>query len=40
VNDKPVLNMQCGPAISKNPVIGFRVKDARPGDRLVGGLGG
>jgi sulfur-oxidizing protein SoxZ len=35
LNDKPVLNMQCGPAISKNPVIGFRIKDAKPGDKLV-----
>jgi sulfur-oxidizing protein SoxZ len=35
VNDKPVLDMQCGPAISKNPVFGFRVKGAKPGDKLV-----
>ncbi len=35
LNDRPVLNMQCGPAISKNPVVGFRVKGARAGDRLV-----
>jgi sulfur-oxidizing protein SoxZ len=27
--------MQCGPAISKNPVFGFRVKGAKPGDKLV-----
>ena len=35
LNDKPVLDMQCGPAISKNPVFGFRVKGAKPGDKLV-----
>ena len=35
VNDRPVLNMQCGPAISRNPMFAFRVKDARPGDRVV-----
>ncbi len=35
INDRPVLNMQCGPAISKNPVFGFRVRDAKTGDKLV-----
>ena len=35
INDKPVLNLQCGPAISKNPMFGFRVKGAKAGDRLV-----
>ena len=35
VNDKPVLNVQCGPAISKNPMFGFRVKGAKAGDKLV-----
>lgn len=35
INDKPVLNVQCGPAISKNPMFGFRVKGARAGDKLV-----
>lgn len=35
LNDRTVLSMQCGPAISKNPVIGFRVRDAKPGDRLA-----
>ncbi|MCZ7654236.1 MAG: thiosulfate oxidation carrier complex protein SoxZ [Rhodocyclaceae bacterium] len=35
INDKPVLNLQCGPAISKNPVFGFRVKGAKSGDKLV-----
>jgi len=35
INDKPVLNMQCGPAISKNPMFGFRVKEAKSGDKLA-----
>lgn len=35
INDKPVLNLQCGPAISKNPMFGFRVKGARAGDKLA-----
>ena len=35
INDKPVLNVQCGPAISKNPMFGFRVKGAKAGDKLV-----
>lgn len=35
INDRPVLNMQCGPAISTNPMFAFRVRDARAGDRLV-----
>jgi len=35
INDKPVLNLQCGPAISKNPMFGFRVKGAKSGDKLV-----
>ncbi len=35
VNDKPVLVAQLGPAISKNPLLGFRVKGAKPGDKLA-----
>lgn len=35
VNDKPVLVAQLGPAISKNPLLGFRVKGARAGDKLA-----
>jgi len=35
LNDRPVLDLQCGPAISKNPLLGFRVKGARPGDRVA-----
>lgn len=35
INDKPVLVAQWGPAISKNPLLGFRVKGAKAGDKLV-----
>lgn len=35
INDRPALNLQCGPAIAKNPIFGFRVKGAKPGDRLA-----
>jgi sulfur-oxidizing protein SoxZ len=35
VNDKPVLVAQLGPAISKNPLFGFRVKGAKAGDKLA-----
>lgn len=35
VNDKPVLVAHWGPAISKNPLLGFRVKGAKAGDKLV-----
>lgn len=35
VNDKPVLVAQLGPAISKNPLLGFRVKGAKAGDKLA-----
>lgn len=35
VNDKPVLVAQLGPAISKNPLLGFRVRGARAGDKLA-----
>ena len=35
VNDKPVLNAQLGPAIAMNPLLSFRVRGAKPGDKLV-----
>jgi len=35
VNDRQVLAAQWGPAISKNPLLGFRVRGAKAGDRLV-----
>lgn len=34
LNDKPILNAQCGTAISKNPFFVFRVRGGRKGDRL------
>lgn len=44
LNGKTVLQAQWGYAISKNPFIGFRVKGAKPGDKItvsaVDNLGG
>ena len=33
-NGKPVLSVQWGPAISKNPFLQFNVKGAKPGDKI------
>lgn len=35
IGEATVLDLQCGPAISRNPVFGFRVKGAKAGDRIV-----
>lgn len=35
VNGKTVLEAQWGVAISKNPFLGFKVKGAKPGDKVV-----
>lgn len=35
VNDRVVMEAQWGPAISRNPLLGFRVRGAKAGDRLV-----
>lgn len=35
VNGKAVLNAQWGAAISKNPYLGFKVKGAKAGDKVV-----
>ena len=35
LNGKPVLRAHWGPAISKNPYLQFKVKDAKPGDRIA-----
>ena len=35
VNGKVVLDAQWGAAISKNPFLGFRVKGAKAGDKVV-----
>jgi len=34
LNGKPVLRAHWGPAISKNPYLQFKVKDAKPGDKI------
>ncbi len=34
LNDKPVLEMQLGTGISKNPYLTFRVKNAKVGDKI------
>ncbi len=33
LNGKPVLRAHWGPAISKNPYLQFKLKDAKPGDK-------
>jgi len=35
LNGKIVLDAHWGPSVSKDPVIGFRVKGARAGDRVA-----
>lgn len=35
LNGKPVLNAQWGAAVSKNPFLGFKVKGAKAGDKVV-----
>lgn len=35
LNGKPVLRAHWGPAISKNPYLQFKVKDAKPGDKIA-----
>ena len=35
LNGKVVLEAQCNQAVSKNPVFGLRVKDAKPGDLIA-----
>jgi sulfur-oxidizing protein SoxZ len=35
LNGKIVLDAQWGPAVSKNPFLGFRVKGAKVGDELA-----
>lgn len=33
-NGSPVLTVQCGPAVSKNPLLQFNLKAAKAGDKL------
>lgn len=35
LNDKPVLVAHWGPAISKNPYLQFKVRDAKAGDKIT-----
>ena len=35
LNDRPVLEMQWGTGISKNPYLTFRIKDAKVGDKIT-----
>ena len=35
LNGRPVLRAHLDPAISKNPYLQFRVRGARPGDRIA-----
>ncbi|OHC66678.1 MAG: thiosulfate oxidation carrier complex protein SoxZ [Rhodocyclales bacterium GWA2_65_20] len=35
LNGKTVLDAQWGPSVSKNPVMGFRVKGAKAGDKVA-----
>lgn len=35
VNGKTVLEAQWGVAISKNPFLGFKIKGAKPGDKVA-----
>ena len=35
LNGKTVLDSQWGGGISKNPFIGFRIKGAKPGDKVA-----
>ena len=35
LNGQPVMKAYWGPAISKNPLLQFKVKGAKPGDKIV-----
>ena len=35
LNGAAVLNAEIGPAVSKNPFLGFKVKGAKAGDKVV-----
>ncbi|MHB9102357.1 MAG: thiosulfate oxidation carrier complex protein SoxZ [Sulfuricella sp.] len=35
LNGKTVLEAHWGPAVSKNPFLGFKIKGAKAGDKLV-----
>lgn len=35
LNGKTVMDAQWGPSVSKNPVLGFRIKGAKAGDKVA-----
>jgi len=35
LNDKPVLNVQWGQSVSKNPFLSFKIKGGKAGDKVV-----
>jgi len=35
LNGKTVMDAQWGPSVSKNPVVGFKVKGAKAGDKVA-----
>ena len=35
LNGKTVLDVQCGGGIAKNPFFGFKIKGAKPGDKVA-----
>ncbi|MBI5752159.1 MAG: thiosulfate oxidation carrier complex protein SoxZ [Hydrogenophilales bacterium] len=35
LNGKTVMDAQWGVAVSKNPFLGFRIKGAKPGDKIA-----
>ena len=35
LNGKTVMEAQWGPSVSKNPVVGFRLKGAKAGDKVA-----
>lgn len=35
LNGQPVMRAYWGPAVSKNPLLQFKVKGAKPGDRVT-----
>ena len=35
LNSRPVMKAYWGPAVSKNPLVQFKVKGAKPGDRIT-----
>ena len=34
LNGKPLMNVQCGPSVSKNPFLQFAARNAKVGDKI------